>query len=141
MSTVFATAPSLRSPCWRIGLRGCAHHVRLQVGWVLFWYLWWRTRHELVALAKQAGFDVLGVSRFKYSNVREHGYTFVIYIGQSSLIFHGYPEKFWVTVDVVTCGDYEYCENATRSFARLLKEYYGAVEFDLVECDSLYSDS
>lgn len=112
------------------------HLARLQVGDK---EIMEKTETQLREFARDAGFDVIDSAPFTYSPEGEHGYTLMIAIGQSSITFHTYPENKWVTVDVVTCGDYEYCQTATYKLLGVLGGYYAAGDMEIKEGPVLHS--
>lgn len=122
------------SPLWRIGLYGCANIGRLQVG---DGEQLQEMAQKLDAQASDAGFEVIQSVPVQYSPESEHGYTHTIAIGQSSIVFHTYPEIGTVTVSIETCGDYAYCRAAMMKFKASLVEFYGAASQRIDEMKGL----
>lgn len=90
-----------------------------------------QTEMELRAHATEAGFDVIKSAPGLYAPEGESGYSLVIWLGQSSLTYHTWPEDEWVFVDVSTCGDETYCKEAAYKLLKIQKEYFNAEHAEL----------
>ncbi len=145
MSVVHTALPESDSPLWRIGLYHCKRVARLQVGNRLAAK---DTAERLDNLLLLAGFSVIRSAIRRrapsaqgdfdtYSKESEHGYTHKVSIGQSSIVFHTYPEWGTVTISIETCGDLAYCRNAMHKLVDSSKLFFGAVEFIVVEAPAL----
>lgn len=134
MSQVHMALPDSNSPLWRIGLYDCENAARLKVGARTAAR---KTKQQLDSIVARAGFDVIRSTFDIYSDYSEHGYTHKISIGQSSIVFHTYPEWGTVTINIETCGDYAYCRRAMRKLVRLSKLYFSTRKTVVLEAPSL----
>ena len=115
-----------------IVLRQCLRLENLKVGGGLIagWFRLQRHRRNLVELVCMAGFTCFGSGIQRYSRNPRHGFTLVVTIGQSAIVFHTYPEYGTVTALAVTCSGEDSHGFATRKLKQLLARHFVATEVE-----------
>lgn len=107
-----------------VAIRGCRSDERLETGSDNNLQL---LRKAIVRIVRAAGYTVFGSNAHRYSRNPKHGYTIVIIIGQSALVFHTYPEKDTVTLCSVTCPEEEWGDaNVHARLLKMLAKYFNA---------------
>lgn len=108
------------------GIYACRHMKRLQVGggWLVGWIRLQYIKRVTSGLIRDAGFSCFGARIRRFSWQADHGFTFVMILGQSAINIHTYPENGTVSVWVMTCPGEDDDGSATKRLEKKLSRYF-----------------
>lgn len=84
----------------------------------------------------RAGYTLVSSVVVRYSDVEEHGLTYLAAIGESAIDIHTWPEKGTALLTVHTCGNEKKCEESFQKLLKTLTQRFGskqAVVFDSIQ--------
>ena len=73
-----------------------------------------------------AGYTLVSSVVVRYSDVDEHGLTYLAAIGESAIDIHTWPEKGTALLTVHTCGSEKRCEKAFDKLFEALKDRFNS---------------